>query len=237
MRWFISVKLAAAVLLALLLRASQVYACAQCYASAGPTVVRAYLVSAFCMIGLAWVVIGAISLYALRVCRRKPESKDLSVRVQKTASTGDKPTVAHLAARHSGGSVMLTKQLYVLVGLLIGGALTLSGARPIAAETVEVKVRMYDTPAAFVPDPVKIKVGDTVVWSNKGDTVHTATTDPAQAPNPGFASVPTGAATFDSGFLNGGENFSYTFKVPGVYHYFCTTHVKEGMKGEVDVEK
>src|SRR5271166_6601079 len=103
--------------------------------------------------------------------------------------------------RDTGEKIMLRNKLYVPAGVLTGAALNLSGARPTAAETVEVKVRMYDTPAAFVPDPVKIKVGDTVVWSNKGDTVHTATNDPAQAPNAGFASVPAGAETFDSGFL------------------------------------
>ena len=49
--------------------------------------------------------------------------------------------------------------------------------------------------------------------------------------------MPKGAETWNSGYLNSGEDFSYTFKVPGVYKYFCTTHVKEGMKGEIDVEK
>jgi plastocyanin len=121
-------------------------------------------------------------------------------------------------------------------GLLVIGALTLGVAMPaFAAQTVEVK--MFDTPAKFVPDPVKIKVGDTIKWVNKGDTIHTATTDPSQAPDKSWASVPAGAETWDSGYLNAGEDFSYTFKVPGVYKYFCTTHVKEGMKGEIDVEK
>ena len=120
--------------------------------------------------------------------------------------------------------------------LLAAGALTQGVAMPaFAAQTVV--VQMFDTPAKFSPDPVKIKVGDTIKWVDKGETVHTATTDPSQAPDPTWASVPAGAETFDSGYLNGGEDFSYTFKVPGVYHYFCTTHVKEGMKGEIDVEK
>ncbi len=124
--------------------------------------------------------------------------------------------------------------------LLAAGALTLGVAMPaFTAETVV--VRMFDTPAKggsfYVPNPVKIKVGDTIKWVNKGETVHTATTDPSTAPDPGWASVPAGAETFDSGYVNGGEDFSYTFKVPGVYHYFCTPHVKEGMKGEIDVEK
>jgi len=96
---------------------------------------------------------------------------------------------------------------------------------------------MFDTPAKYVMDPVKIKVGDTIKWVNKGETIHTATTDPSMAPDASWASVPKGAETFDSGYLNAGEDFSYTFTVPGVYHYFCTTHIKEGMHGEIDVEK
>lgn len=132
---------------------------------------------------------------------------------------------------------MSSIRLHWLAAIAVAAGLGLGVAQVARAETVEVKVRMFDTPAAFVPNPVKIKVGDTVKWSNKGDTVHTATTEPSQAPDPSFASVPAGAQTFDSGFLNAGEDYSYTFKVPGVYHYFCTTHVKEGMKGEVDVEQ
>jgi len=120
-------------------------------------------------------------------------------------------------------------------GLLVAGALTLGFAMPAFAETVEIK--MFDTPAKYMPDPVKVKVGDTVKWVNKGDTIHTATTDPANAPDPSWVSIPQGAETFDSGYMNSGEDFSYTFKVPGVYKYFCTTHVKEGMRGEIDVEK
>jgi plastocyanin len=122
------------------------------------------------------------------------------------------------------------------MGLLVAGALTLGVAMPASAvQTVEVK--MFDTPAKYNPDPTKIKVGDTVKWINKGETVHTATTDPSQAPDPSWASVPKGAETFDSGYMNPGDTFSYTFKVPGTYHYFCITHVNEGMKGEIDVEK
>jgi plastocyanin len=131
--------------------------------------------------------------------------------------------------------MLLTRKLQLLGAMIVAGGVMLGVSRLASTETVVVKVRMFDTPAKFDPDPVKIKVGDTVKWSNKGDTVHTATTDPAQAPDPSFASVPKGAETFDSGFLNSGDDYSYTFKVPGVYHYFCTTHVKEGMKGEVDV--
>lgn len=106
----------------------------------------------------------------------------------------------------------------------------------MSASADEVTVKMFDTPAKYMPNPVKIKVGQTIKWVNTGETIHTATTDPAQAPDPSFASVPKGAETFDSGYMNAGDTWSYTFKTPGVYHYFCVTHVKEGMKGEIDVE-
>jgi plastocyanin len=127
----------------------------------------------------------------------------------------------------------MTKMQLLCAGLLVGGTFMLGLTKPAFSETVT--VQMFDTPAKYVPDPVKVKVGDTIKWVNKGETVHTATTDPSTAPDPSWASVPKGAETFDSGYLNAGEDWSYTFKVPGVYKYFCTTHVKEGMKGEIDV--
>jgi plastocyanin len=127
------------------------------------------------------------------------------------------------------------KKLLLFDGLLVAGVLTLGCAMPTFAGEVEVK--MFDTPAKYVPDPVKVKVGDTVKWVNKGETVHTATADPSQAPDPSYASVPKGAENFDSGYMNAGDTWSYTFKVPGTYKYFCLTHEQEGMKGEIDVEK
>lgn len=130
----------------------------------------------------------------------------------------------------------MTKKKLLGSAMLVAGAFVLGVAMSVfAAQTVEVK--MFDTPAKYVPDPIKIKVGDTIKWVNTGETVHTATTDPTSAPDPSWASVPAGAETWDSGFMNSGDEWSYTFKVPGTYKYFCTTHVKEGMKGEIDVEK
>ncbi len=127
----------------------------------------------------------------------------------------------------------MTKTQLLCAGLVVASTFALAAVKPAFAATVT--VLMFDTPAKYHPDPVKIKVGDTITWVNKGDTVHTATTDPSTAPDPSWASVPKGAETFDSGYLNSGDTFSYTFKVPGTYKYFCTTHVKEGMKGEIDV--
>jgi len=58
------------------------YACPLCFASSGPGVLRAYLVSAFFMIGLAWAVIGGIWLYAARMYSEAAEPGDATMRVE-----------------------------------------------------------------------------------------------------------------------------------------------------------
>src|SRR5208282_4931979 len=73
MRWFTSVKFAALALSAVLVCAPAAYACPLCFGSSAPGVLRAYLVSAFFMIALAWGVIGAVTLYAFRVYSEKSE--------------------------------------------------------------------------------------------------------------------------------------------------------------------
>ena len=74
MRWFTSVSVAASV--AVLFWAPAAYACPLCFGSSAPGVLRAYLVSAFFMIGLAWAVIGGIWLYAARMYPEKAEAGD-----------------------------------------------------------------------------------------------------------------------------------------------------------------
>jgi len=113
----------------------------------------------------------------------------------------------------------------------------LSAVTLVGAQDNAITVEMFDKPAKFMPGSPKISVGQTVKWINKGETVHTVTDDPSQAPDPNWVTSPPGAEQLDSGYLNAGETYSYAFKVPGVYKYFCLTHEQEGMKGEVDVGK
>ena len=86
MRWFISVKLAAVAILAVMVRAPAAYACPLCFASSGPGVLHAYLVSVFFMIALAWGLIGAITLYAFRVYSEKLEQGDRSTHLEAARS-------------------------------------------------------------------------------------------------------------------------------------------------------
>ena len=104
-----------------------------------------------------------------------------------------------------------------------------------AAATVEVK--MTDTPPVFIPAKVTVKSGDTVKWINNAQTLHTVTFDASKAVDKSNVQLPKGVDPFDSGFMMPGKDFSYTFKVPGAYKYFCIPHEKDGMIGFVTVTK
>jgi plastocyanin len=121
--------------------------------------------------------------------------------------------------------------------LIVGAVFSLVTVMMVRAQEDTITIKIFDKPAKFMPDNSKISVGQTIKWINRGETVHTVTDDPSQAPDPSWVTSPAGSEQLDSGYLNAGETYSYTFKVPGVYKYFCLTHEQEGMKGEVDVSK
>lgn len=56
---------------------------------------------------------------------------------------------------------------------------------------------------------IRIKSGTTVVWTNRYEVAHTVTADDS---------------SFDSGFLNPGQSWSYIFAKPGTLTYHCTPH-------------
>jgi plastocyanin len=78
---------------------------------------------------------------------------------------------------------------------------------------------------AFSPDPVDVKVGDTVLWTNNDISTHTVTEG-----NPDSIVPPSG---FDSGLLSQNQTFSHTFNKPGPISYFCQLHPQ--MVGKVIV--
>ncbi len=89
--------------------------------------------------------------------------------------------------------------------------------------------------ATYVPDTVRIDAGQMVLWINGSQIDHTVTDDPRLAKHARDARLPAGAAPFDSGDLAPGAVFEHTFRVPGVYHYFCQPHELDGMLGTVIV--
>lgn len=67
----------------------------------------------------------------------------------------------------------------------------------------------------FDPSFLGIETGTRVQWFHKGTLSHTATANITA--NPGLPG-------FDSGVAGPGSNFTYTFSVPGTYHYYCSIH-------------
>ena len=72
---------------------------------------------------------------------------------------------------------------------------------------------------AFVPARIEIDAGTTVEWTNNDPLAHTVT---------------AADRSFDSGMIQSGQTWRYTFTRPGTYDYTCTPH--PFMKGVVVVK-
>jgi plastocyanin len=71
----------------------------------------------------------------------------------------------------------------------------------------------------YQPEPVRVRAGGTVIWTNLDLPLH---------------SVTASDGTFESGLLRQGETYAHTFTQPGEFAYYCTRH--GGMAGRVIVE-
>jgi plastocyanin len=101
----------------------------------------------------------------------------------------------------------------LVAALGIAGTIALVPGRADAA-TVPVMVEYQ----SFAPGAIDALPGDAITWSNHGGRTHTVTADDA---------------SFDSGDLLEGAQFTWSFTAPGMYMYHCAIH--RGMVGEVDV--
>jgi len=87
----------------------------------------------------------------------------------------------------------------------------------------------------FDPQVATIRRGQTVVWRNVSQAIHTVTFDPSLARRPGDAILPAGVAPFTTGNIQPGQTVSYQFTVPGQYRYFCIPHEFQNMVGAINV--
>jgi plastocyanin len=71
---------------------------------------------------------------------------------------------------------------------------------------------------AYSPRDLTVPVGTTVRWVNGDTMVHTVTSGTTDG------TVGTADGRFDSGFLNPGDSFTFTFTEAGTYGYFCLPH-------------
>jgi plastocyanin len=99
-----------------------------------------------------------------------------------------------------------------LVGLCLVpfATLLLAPTAALAANSSAQIVNCPPAPGCFSPNPVVIKVGDTVTWNNNSTSTHTATSD-------------TGA--WDTGAIaSGATSTAVAFPTAGTFPYHCAIH-------------
>ncbi len=111
------------------------------------------------------------------------------------------------------GVLVVFTVIIVISSIIIGAVVTLatSAKKPTGGGTsgsVNVEILNY----AFHPQNITITQGTTVEWYNNDTVAHTVTS---------LAGAP---AAFDSGVINPGSTFTYTFTVSGAYSYYCKIH-------------
>ena len=107
----------------------------------------------------------------------------------------------------------------LLVALAAGMAACGGGdeAPAAAAKSGATSVSAQDN--SFSPGTLKVRVGDTVTFTNDGGVDHTVTA--------------ASGAKFDSGSLAPGATFKFTAVKAGTVSYVCTFH--PGMQGTIEV--
>ena len=106
----------------------------------------------------------------------------------------------------------------VLGLVLASGALRPRSA--IAAQEQPGAITVTIDNFSFASMQLEIKAGTEVTWINKDDVPHTVVSDDHKL--------------FKSRALDTDEKFSFTFKDPGTYEYFCSVHPK--MTGKIVVK-
>jgi plastocyanin len=99
---------------------------------------------------------------------------------------------------------------------LIAAAAVLICLGGVSAQAQELQVTIDNF--TFTPAELKVKVGDTVTWTNHDDIPHTVVS----------------AGKFRSKALDSDNSFSFTFTQAGDYKYFCGLHPH--MTGMIKVE-
>ena len=121
----------------------------------------------------------------------------------------------------------------ILLGTLVAGNLSVLAqeASPSLVKDVSIVPNastMGDK--AFSPNPIEVKVGEGITWSNDDTQIHTVTSGISTINDTANAG-PDGV--FDSGVMNPDATFDFVFDTAGTYPYYCTLHPQ--MVGTVNV--
>jgi len=111
-----------------------------------------------------------------------------------------------------------------LIKFIISISLFLFSSNSMAAdETIEMLNKLGKESMVYSKKIVRVNIGDTVFWKsvNPGHNVEFIK-----------GGVPDGVEKFKTKFS---KDAQYTFKIPGIYAYWCTPHKSMGMIGFVVV--
>jgi len=86
---------------------------------------------------------------------------------------------------------------------------TTAAPAPVTTPTTPQAVSVAISNFTFSPGQITVKAGSKVTWTNSDSVAHTVTSN-------------NGA--FNSGTLNPGSSYSFTFNTPGTYNYHCAIH-------------
>ncbi len=87
-----------------------------------------------------------------------------------------------------------------------------SGQEPTPVPDDAVRIVDNADSNSYSPNPVQVKVGETVTWVNDDSTIHTAT------------STDGTFGVGDDAYLQKGQTYSHTFDEAGEYPYYCDVH-------------
>jgi len=124
--------------------------------------------------------------------------------------------------------ILLLGLIVVLAGQNAVSAASYGGDPAPVHVTIVLGAGTNTSSLGYSPDVIRVVIGvnNTVVWTNNDTAPHTVTSV--------AGGIPSGAQAFNSGNLNPGQTWNYTFTQPGTYEYRCIYHY--WMKGTVVVE-
>ncbi len=105
------------------------------------------------------------------------------------------------------GMAALSLAVLCAAALVRGGQVVTAAAPAASAMQSGITISNY----AFHPGTLTVKKGSTVTWVNRDDDVHTVKSM-------------DGPAAFNSPALDSGNQFGFTFRQAGTYHYICSVH-------------
>ena len=131
-----------------------------------------------------------------------------------------KPFVSPYNQRFRSLWVILTAMVVMSLVLVVWGESATSAAASTKAPTLELKkhhvvhtvtIMEKHHKYFFQPASLTIKAGDTVVWKNASDAIHTVTSNTM--------------AFHTKGFLMAGHTIKFTFTHVGTFKYHCNVHL------------